>query len=200
MKYPDIARNIVDITKAPYYADNTGHTDCTEILCRAIDDSLRGYIDRLTAMREELLALYKEQGENVYLGSESGRVVDGEVYVTLPKELPPSKILYFPNGTYLIGDTLSYTFDRLCTQQSEAYVCELCRNIHILGECKEKTVIRLGDYSEGFEKGQCKPVVCFNRKSEEEKERIYGQMYFGCLPWSCYAMRDRVGLAQKSGN
>ena len=30
MKYPKLFPNIIDVTKAPYFADNTGKTDCSE--------------------------------------------------------------------------------------------------------------------------------------------------------------------------
>ena len=54
--------------------------------------------------------------------------------------------------------------------QAPWYTCELCRNLHILGEDKENTVIRLADNSRGFEKGNKKPVISFNKSSIEGKE------------------------------
>ncbi|MBQ3489150.1 MAG: hypothetical protein IJA86_00990, partial [Clostridia bacterium] len=171
MKYPIFSTsNVIDVTKPPYNADNTGKTDCTKVLQQAINDCLQGYIDALCAMREKLLELYKKQGGNIYLGAEAGRVIDGKVYMTAPKEVPPVKIIYFPNGEYLVSDTVCYTFDDLVAPQLPGYDCELCRNVHLLGESKEKTVIRLADHSKGFEKGTGKPVISFNRKSTEDKE------------------------------
>ena len=171
MKYPYFkTSNVIDVTKPPYNADNTGKTDCTKALRQAIDDCLQGYIDSMNELREELLAMYKEQGGNVYVGAEAGRVIDGKVYITGPKEIPPVQMIYLPNGTYLVSDTISYTFDNLYSQQNASYVCELCRNIHIFGESKENTVIRLADNSKGFELGKKKPVISFNRKSTEDKE------------------------------
>ena len=171
MKYPIFSTsNVIDVTKPPYNADNTGKTDCTKALQQAINDCLQGYIDALCAMREKLLELYKKQGGNIYLGTEAGRVIDGKVYMTGPKEVPPVKIIYFPNGEYLVSDTVCYTFDDLVAPQLPGYDCELCRNVHLLGESKEKTVIRLADHSKGFEKGTNKPLISFNRKSTEDKE------------------------------
>ena len=173
MKYPKfLTSNVIDITKPPYNADNTGKTDCTHILRQAIDDCMRGYIDSLNELRQELLALYESQGKkgNVYVGAEAGRVIDGEVYMTGPKEVPPVKILYFPNGTYLVSDTICYTFENLIAPQQPTYTCELCRNIHILGESKENTVIRLVDNAKGFEKGNAKPLICFNKHSKDGVE------------------------------
>lgn len=42
MNYPAEFKNIIDITKPPYNADNTGKTDCTAALIRAFDDSVKG--------------------------------------------------------------------------------------------------------------------------------------------------------------
>ena len=41
MKYPICARNVLDVTKPPYNADNTGKIDCTAVLRRALDDCLK---------------------------------------------------------------------------------------------------------------------------------------------------------------
>ena len=45
MKYPENFKNIIDVTKAPYFADNTGKTDCTAVLCQVFDDLLQREID-----------------------------------------------------------------------------------------------------------------------------------------------------------
>ncbi len=172
MKYPECAKNVIDVTKAPYFADNSGKNDCTAALCRAIDDCLRGYVTGLEKMRKELLELWDKQGRkgNVYIGAESGKIIDGEVLMTMPEEIPLSKIIYFPRGTYLVSDTVTYTIENLYAPQAPWYKCELCRNIHILGEDKEKTIIRLADNAKGFEKGNKKPVLSFNRASVQDKE------------------------------
>jgi len=170
MRYPESCNNIIDITKAPYFADNTGKKDCTEAIRQAIDDCVYGYITAVEETRQELMEMYKAQNENVYLGAEHGRLINGVVTVTFPKNPPLSKIIFFPSGTYLVSDTLSYTFDNLSTLQHPDYTCELCRNIHLLGENKENTIIRLKDNSEGFEKGSNKPVISFNKAYIENTE------------------------------
>ncbi len=170
MKYPENAKNMIDVTKAPYFADNTGMHDCTKALVQAIDDCLADYITSLEEMKKELLALAAKQGGNVYIGAEAGRVVDGEVFITFPEQIPPARILYFPAGTYLVSDTVCYSFDNLHTRQLKTYTCELCRNIHLLGQDRENTVIRLADHCSGFEAGQAKPVISFNRASADDHE------------------------------
>ncbi len=170
MRYPEGCKNVIDVTKAPYFADNSGQTDCTGILRQVIDDCLAEYINNLESLKIELLELAKNTDGNVYIGVEEGRIVDGEILMTLPKVIPPAKIIFFPKGTYLVSDTVSYTHENLNCQQQIGYICELCRFIHILGEDKENTVIKLADYSPGFEKGKQKPVLCFNRASKRDKE------------------------------
>ncbi len=170
MRYHENCKNVIDITKAPYFADNSGNRDCTNALRQAIDDCLYTYIAYLEEMRKELLELARRQGGNVYLGAEAGRVVDGNVYITFPKESPLIKTIYFPNGTYLVSDTVTYTFDNLFSQQNATYTCELCRNIHILGESRENTVIKLADNAAGFKEGTEKPVISFNRASRDDEE------------------------------
>lgn len=38
MRYPIKCKNIIDVTKPPYNADNTGMRDCTDILRCVFDD------------------------------------------------------------------------------------------------------------------------------------------------------------------
>ena len=170
MKYPDMCKTVVDVTKAPYFADPTGKTDCTKALQLAIDDCLRDYILGIEEVRKELIDLHEKYGGNVYAGAEAGKYIDGEIFVTLPTKIPPYRSLYFPAGTYLVSDTITYSFDNLFTQQSRDYTCELCRFIQISGQSRENTTIRLADHSNGFEKGKQKPVLSFNRASKADIE------------------------------
>ena len=39
-RFPTDCAAIIDVTKPPYNIDNTGKTDCTETLCKIIDDVL----------------------------------------------------------------------------------------------------------------------------------------------------------------
>ncbi len=168
MKYPSTCKNVIDVTKAPYFADNTGKTDVTAILCRVYDDVLRGYIEGIEETKKALLALHEKQGGNVYIGIEAARMVNGEMFISFVKDQPQPKFIYFPKGTYLVSDTIVYSFENLNVRQQWGYNAELCRHIHIMGEDCENTVIKLRDYSEGFGIGANKPVISFNRAAKDE--------------------------------
>jgi len=148
---------VVDVTKPPYNADNTGKTDCTEILCRAIDDVLRPNIEGLEKAKQKLLGM---EDPNARISFEL-RKENNLLFVIFPEELEPTKILYFPNGTYLVSDTVSYTLENLSNIYAGLPKYEMNRQIHFMGESRDGVVIKLKDNSKGFEYGANKPVVSF---------------------------------------
>ena len=155
MKYPENLKNIIDVTKAPYYADNTGKLDCTDILRRVFDDLLLREIEGVKETEQRLFTL----GENdVYIGFES-RIEKNKVRVIFPEFVPDARIVYFPEGTYLVSDTVTYTHKNLKNIFDSKPGFELSRGIHILGESREKTVIKLKDNCEGFCGDVKKPVL-----------------------------------------
>lgn len=170
MRYPQECKNIIDVTKPPYNADSTGKEDCTQALIQAFDDVLKDYVTELEKTRKKLYELSDGLKYDVHIGRESGRVWDGVMTVTFPEFIPEAKIIYFPKGVYRISDTVTYSMKNINTYQWADYKCELCRNIHILGEDKENTVISLDDNAKGFDK--LKPVISFNTASKiyDEKE------------------------------
>lgn len=166
MNYLEICKNVIDVTKAPYYADNTGNTDCTQALCQVFDDLLIREIEGIEQTHEKLKKMMKEKGkEPVYIGFEN-RIACGWTNVIFPEYVPSAKIIYFPAGTYLISDTITYSFNNLKNIFESAPFAELCRGIHILGESKENVVIQLADQAKGFEKGSKKPVISLNNADE----------------------------------
>lgn len=171
MKYPKECKNIIDVTKPPYNADNTGASDCTEALVKAFDDVLKDYVTLLEQTRSKLYELSDGLKHDVQIGLEAGRVWDGHMNVTFPEFLPEAKIIYLPNGLYRVSDTVTYSMKNINTNQWDDYTCELCRNIHLMGESREGTVIRLDNRAEGFS-DKLKPVISFNTASRpyEEKE------------------------------
>lgn len=164
MRYPKECKNIIDITKPPYNADNTGSNDCTKALIQAFDDVLKEYVTEIEKTKQKLYEMSDGLKYDVHIGRESARVRDGVMSVTFPEFIPEAKIIYFPKGIYRISDTVTYSMKNINTMQWPEYKCELCRNIHILGETKENTIIRLDDNSQGFDK--LKPVISFNTASK----------------------------------
>ena len=61
-KYREDNLAIIDITKPPYNADNTGVKDCTEILRRAFDDILRPNAVNMKKTIEKLAAMEGPDG------------------------------------------------------------------------------------------------------------------------------------------
>lgn len=157
MKYPENFKNIIDVTKAPYFADNTGKTDCTAILRKVFDDLLDREIKGVKETEEKLHTL----GENeVYIGFES-RIENNLVRVIFPEFVPDARIIYFPKGTYLVSDTITYTKDNVKNIFDSKPRFEMTRGIHLMGESREDTVIKLADNSKGFEAGSLKPVISY---------------------------------------
>lgn len=167
MKYPENFENIIDVTKAPYFADNTGKSDCTAILRKVFDDLLDREIKGVKETEEKLHTL----GENdVYIGFES-RIEKNLVRVIFPEFVPDARIIYFPKGTYLVSDTVTYTKENVKNIFDSKPGYEMTRGIHLMGEGREDTVIKLIDNSSGFEEGTKKPVISYaNAEGCLEKE------------------------------
>lgn len=100
--FPENCKTVIDITKPPYCADNTGKTDCTKILCKIIDDIMSAYKKAFDATEAKLSAM---DDPNALISFEI-RKVNGRKNVISPEKLPPSKIIYFPKGTYLVSNTI----------------------------------------------------------------------------------------------
>ena len=180
MKYPENLKNIIDVTKAPYYADNTGEVDCTAILRRVIDDVT---VREINGVRDTEKRLYSLGENDVYIGFES-RIEKRKVRVIFPEFVPDARIIYFPEGTYLVSDTVTYTHNNLKNIFDSKPGFELTRGIHFLGESREKTVIKLKDNSAGFENGSRKPVISFvNADGCLENETFLSLILLKILPW-----------------
>ena len=173
MKYPFSSETIIDVTKAPYFADNTGKTDCTDVLCRVFDDLLAREREGVEKTKNDLLKLSNNCEKDVFIGFEA-RTRKGFVNVIFPEVTPPARIIYFPNGEYLVSDTVSYRAKDLYNLYKSKPFYTLTRGIHVMGESREGTVIRLSDNSAGFDKGS-KPVLAFTmdeRACEIERSNI----------------------------
>ncbi len=179
MRYPFETDAIIDVTKPPYCADCTGKTDCTEILRRILDDILIREVNALRATHDKIVELSDGGKENVYIGLETARFQGGKLKVTYPEHKPHARIIYFPNGRYLVSDTVTYTLENLKQFWYSLPFYENCRNIHFLGESREGTVIRLADGSEGFGEGAQKPLISFvNNEHKVARHEEYTNVAF----------------------
>lgn len=165
MRYPISSNAILDVTKPPYCADNSGKSDCTKVLRQVFDDLLQREVDGVKQTYDKLIKLSDNLQKNIYDGFEN-RVVNGKVNILYPEYVPPSKIIYFPKGTYLVSDTITYTIENLQNMFLSNPFSELCRGIHIVGEDSENTVIKLTDNNPKFQKGANKPLVSFVNRSD----------------------------------
>ncbi len=145
--YPSAAAAILYITKPPYNADKSGKNDCTKALIRAYDDALKDLIEGY----KQTVAL-KKANPNLKVTREGK-----PDHVLFPFKTPPCRIIYIPNGIFLISNTIEYSYDslknRLCN--------ELSRQIHFQGQSKDKTIVKLVDNTPGFGIGTHKPVINF---------------------------------------
>lgn len=169
MKYPIITDTIIDVTKAPYFADNTGKTDCTAVLRQIFDDILQREIDGVKETYARLREMSENGTKNIYDGFENRDDWQG-VNVIYPQYVPDERIIYFPAGTYLVSDTITYTLKDLQNILYSKPYAELCRGIHIMGESKESVTIRLSDNSVGFEEGTRKPLISFIQRDDYDKK------------------------------
>ena len=174
MKYPFSSPVIIDVTKEPYLADNTGKVDCTAALRRVFDDVLIRERDGIRETYDKLESMRRPDGGEVYIGFED-KIRRGKIRVIFPEYTPPACIIYFPAGTYLVSDTVTYTLTDLYNVFNEEPFYAMTRGIHVMGESRESTVIRLADHAEGFEAGANKPVLSFitdARAMETERSNV----------------------------
>jgi hypothetical protein len=167
--YPSDAGTIIDITKAPYFADNTGKNDCTGILVGILDE-LAGH--SIAGMNKLVEIIKADPSPDVKLpNSFENKKVNGVTWGIFPYAQPPSRIIYFPKGTYLISDTICYSMDNLKNSCGN----ELNWCIRFQGESREESVIRLKDHCRGFEYGMARPAISFMRG---ERSNVAMSNYF----------------------
>lgn len=160
---------VIDITRPPYNADNTGKEDVTEILIQAVDDVLGADRD---LMKRTLEILQGDPSDVVRADERSFEkrqamaranpeaVIGFERTAGIfPYVNPPSRIIYFPDGIYLVSNTITY---RLADHVNRAGR-ELNRMLHFQGQSEAGSIIRLADKAPGFGEGKRKPVISFTR-------------------------------------
>ena len=156
-RFPSDCVAIIDVTKPPYNLDNTGKSDCTAMLCKIVDDVLTAYEKSFYETKKKLESIDDPDA----LISFEIRKVNGRSNVIFPEELPPSKIIYFPNGIYTVSDTISYYKEEFRNILGGLRGLEMNCQIRFIGESMDGTVIRLKDNCKGFEYGNDRPVISF---------------------------------------
>ncbi|THF83332.1 glycosyl hydrolase family 28-related protein [Cohnella fermenti] len=157
LRYPSDCRAIIDVTKPPYNVDNTGTNDCTAQLRRIVNDALGAYERNFY---ETKLKLEGMDDPNALVSFEI-RKVDGRANVIFPETLPDSRIVYFPNGTYLVSDTISYAQEEFRNFLFGLRHLEMNGQLRFAGESRDGVVIKLKDNCPGFEFGNDRPVISF---------------------------------------
>ena len=157
-KYPE-CNAVIDVTKPPYNVDNTGKTDCTAALCKVFDDICGEYKANLLKTKA---MLEKQQDPNALITFEI-RKVNGKHNVVFAEELPLKKIIYFPNGTYLVSDTISYSIEEFRNILFDRPYMEMNTQLRIKGESRDGVIIKLKDNCKGFEHGNDRPVISFDQ-------------------------------------
>lgn len=151
-------RPILNLCEAPYHADPTGARDCTESICRALDDLTAIVLSAFRQGLAETEAL-PATGLHYHPDGVENRRENGVVCCGLPARLPFVPVLYLPAGTFLVSDTLRYR----CRDLSNTYGNELNMQLRIRGAGVDRTVLTLRDRSPGFEAGAAKPVLSLMR-------------------------------------
>ena len=157
--YPPECQAIIDVTKPPYNIDNTGKVDCTKQLCALVDEILGAYEKNFYETKEKLEAMENPDA----LISFEIRKVKGRSNVIFPEKLPLSQIIYFPNGTYLVSDTISYSMEEFRNFIASVRAMEMNCQLRFMGQSRDGVVIKLQDNCKGFEFGNDRPVIDFMR-------------------------------------
>ncbi|WP_316365161.1 glycosyl hydrolase family 28-related protein [Candidatus Thiodiazotropha sp. CDECU1] len=136
-------KRVLNIRKAPFFAKGDGKTDDTKAFIHAYDFILN------------------EIDKNGWIKGK-------------PSSSTSSYIIYVPNGHYLISDTIIYSgnlrlYDlreyRRNNQVNHKFpgVSEAVVWIRIQGEDKNRTIIKLKDYANGFAEANTKPAISFGK-------------------------------------
>ena len=156
-RFPSDCTAVIDVTKPPYNLDNTGKEDCTVGLRKIVDDIMSAYEAEFYKTKAKIEAMEDPDA----LISFEIRKVNGRTNVIFPENLPPSKIIYFPNGTYLVSDTISYFKEEFRNILSGLRYLEMNCQLRFMGENMEGVVIKLKDNLPAFEYGNDRPVISF---------------------------------------
>ncbi|MGB1130165.1 MAG: GDSL-type esterase/lipase family protein, partial [Haloferula sp.] len=146
----------LNLCAAPYFADPTGERDSTEAILLALDDVTRLTQQSFRRTLEEM-EQFPAGGVHRHPDSAENRREHGAIHCSTSLDLPYLPVLYLPEGTYQVSDTLCYRHQELIN----TYGSEMNQQIRLRGDGVGRTVIRLIDEAPGFGKGERKPVISF---------------------------------------
>ena len=166
---------VLDITKAPFGAKGDGKTDDTQAFVKAYDFVLR----EQDKIGYSATAMLNTNPKN-FAPNPEGYPSDGP-----PKSNDASFIIYIPNGTYLVSDTIIYSMpDRTPSKRRDVFLrgsgtpeekptgWERVIWIRFVGQERDKTVIRLKDNAPGFGVGQEKAVISYGKSAFNNRKAI----------------------------
>ncbi len=154
------ANTVLNICEAPYFADPTGAEDCTEAILRALDDSA-GKVSRAYRQGLRQVEALPPKGLHKHPDSAESYRENGVAHLVSTIRIPYIPVIYFPQGQYLVSDTLRYRI-----KLANTYKSELNHQIRIRGAGAGRTVIRLKDSADGFGKGKRKPVISYMQSEQ----------------------------------
>ena len=166
---------VLDITKAPFNAVGDGKTDDTQAFVKAYDFVLR----EQDKIGYSATAMLNTNPKNFAQNTE-GYPSDGP-----SKSNDASFIIYIPNGTYLVSDTIIYSMpDRTPSKRRDTFLrgngtleekptgWERVIWIRFVGQERDKTVIRLRDNAPGFGAGTEKAVVAYGKSAFNNRKAV----------------------------
>jgi len=130
--------NVIDITKPPFNATGDGVTDDSD-----------AFIDAYTMLIDDLKD-YLKNYDTLGLGKPD----------YLPDSLT-SKIIYIPEGNYLISKPIVYR-GKVIQPRKRDHI-EILINVRFIGANRDRTIIRLKDNSKSFSDGNATPVVSYGK-------------------------------------
>ncbi|MCM5663887.1 LamG-like jellyroll fold domain-containing protein [Galbibacter mesophilus] len=81
-----------------------------------------------------------------------------------------SYIIYFPEGTYLVSNTILHRLDQIFYPGNGREDTEGITWVRFVGQNRENTIIKLKDNSPGFEAGADKEVISFQKENVGDRE------------------------------
>ncbi len=166
---------LLDITRAPFNAKGDGVTDDTQAFVRAYDFVLR----EQDKIGYSATAMLNTNPKNFAQNTE-GYPSDGP-----SKSNDASFIIYIPNGTYLVSDTIIYSMpDRTPSKRRDIFLrgngtpmeqntgWERVIWIRFVGQERDKTVIKLKDNAPGYGAGEDKAVVAYGKSGFNNRKAV----------------------------